>query len=68
MKFFLGLFAGMALGLVFAPARGEETRRRIVETAEEAKHRAIETGRKKAGEYGREIGERVFDKAVGESR
>ena len=68
MKFLLGLFTGIVMGLVFAPARGEVTRRRIVETAEEAKQRAIEAGRKKAGEYGREVGERVFDKAVGEER
>jgi gas vesicle protein len=68
MRFLAGLFAGVAIGLLFAPAPGEETRRRIMESAEEAKQRAIDTGRKKAGEYGREIGERVFDKAVGEER
>jgi len=68
MKFLVGLFSGIALGLILAPARGEETRRRIIETAEETKQKAIETGRRKAGEYGREIGERVFDKAIGEER
>jgi gas vesicle protein len=68
MNFLLGLMMGAALGLVFAPASGVETRRRLRIKAEEMEQRALATGREKAGEVGREAGERLFDKAVGEIR
>ncbi len=66
MKFFLGLLAGAAIGLLLAPAPGEETRRELMEKAEELKERGIEKGRQQAGDVGRQVGERLFDKAVGE--
>lgn len=68
MKFFLGLIAGVAVGLLVAPAPGEQTRRELVEKAEELKERGIEKGRRQAGDIGREVGERLFDKAVGEDQ
>jgi gas vesicle protein len=47
MKFWIGFFAGISAGLtvgvLFAPARGAVTRRRIVETAEDL----AETSREK---------------------
>ena len=36
MKFFLGFAIGVALGTVFAPASGEETRRWLKRKAEDA--------------------------------
>jgi gas vesicle protein len=66
MNFILGLFLGVGLGLIFAPARGEVTRRRIAERIENVKGRAVERGRETAGDVSRQFGERLFDKAVGE--
>lgn len=66
MKFFWGLLAGVTIGLLVAPAPGEETRRELLERAEELKDRGIEKGRAQAGDIGRQVGERLFDKAVGE--
>ncbi len=68
MNFLAGLMMGVALGLVFAPASGVETRRRLRVKAEEIERRAMDSGREKAGDLGREAGERLFDKAVGEIR
>ncbi len=68
MNFLVGLMMGVALGLVLAPAPGVETRRRLRMKAEEMERRAMESGRETAGEVGREAGERLFDKAVGEIR
>ncbi len=68
MNFVLGLMMGVALGIVFAPASGVETRRRLRMKAEEMEQRAITSGREKSGELGREAGEHLFDKAVGEIR
>ncbi len=68
MNFLLGLMMGVALGVVFAPASGVETRRRLRMKAEEIEERALQSGRAKSGELGREAGERLFDKAVGEIR
>lgn len=65
MKFFLGLSIGIAAGLLFAPARGEETRRQIVEKADELRQQGIEKGREQARDIGSEVGERLFNKAVG---
>jgi gas vesicle protein len=65
--FMLGALAGAAVALLYAPAAGDETRRRLGEKARE--------GRDKAGEYarrGREAaedlarrGREAYDSAVG---
>ena len=38
-KFTTGLIAGMAIGLLTAPAKGEETRKKLSDTANAWKHR-----------------------------
>ena len=37
-KFFNGLITGVVLGIIFAPDRGSETRRRIARTGDDVKH------------------------------
>ncbi len=56
MKFLLGILVGTAVGMLFAPARGEETRRRIARELDQR-------GRQKAREWGAKLGEAAFDKA-----
>ncbi len=66
LRFLVGLSLGIIAGVVFAPASGEETRRQIVDRAEQMKQRGIEAGRQEAREVGSQVGEHLFDKAVGE--
>ncbi len=69
--FLLGLGFGVAAGLLFAPAPGEETRRELRARADDAigagrqKYgEVLEKGRRKAGEIGREVSERTYDKVT----
>jgi gas vesicle protein len=55
MRFLLGLGLGYAIGLIIAPATGEDTRRAIRE-------RADEFGRQKAREVGQHAGEMAYEK------
>jgi gas vesicle protein len=55
MRFLLGLGIGYALGLIIAPASGDETRRAIVEKADEF-------GREKAKELGQRMGETAYER------
>ncbi len=66
LRFLVGLSIGVIAGIVFAPASGEETRRQLGEGAERLKERGIEAGRQQAREVGSQVGERVYDKAIGE--
>lgn len=67
-KFLLGLGLGTMIGTLIAPASGEETRRQLIEKAEDFRDerlgKMIEMGRQKAGEYGREAGEKVFEQTT----
>jgi gas vesicle protein len=71
MKFVFGLAVGVVLGLLYAPARGEETRRRLVEKARELpdlpqeKAREIAASAKaKAGDLGAKLGRQAAEAAV----
>jgi gas vesicle protein len=82
MKFMLGFFVGLAGALLFAPARGEETRSRLIETGHNLANRSAsklnqtveqvsETAREKAGEIGSAVGrqaaEAVADSVLGKN-
>ena len=59
--FLLGAFAGVAIGFLYAPKPGKETRALLMEKAEEVKERAEEvTG--KAREAATDAGKRVKDR------
>ncbi len=71
MRFILGLSIGVVVGLLFAPDRGEQTRRKLWERAEEAgltpreaALRVTEDAEKKAGDLGERIGRRVGEATV----
>jgi len=71
MKFLLGLSIGIGLGLVFAPAEGSETRRRLMEAAGELsdlpRKKAMEfaeISQQKAGDMGADIGRKAAESAV----
>jgi gas vesicle protein len=55
VAFMIGALAGAAVALLYAPATGEETRRRLADKARE--------GRDKAGEYARRGREAAEDLA-----
>lgn len=67
MKFLLGFIVGITGALLLAPARGEETRSRLMETGRnlanrsegklnEAVEQVSQTAREKAGEIGSVVG------------
>jgi len=70
-KFLLGLGLGVAVGILIAPASGEETRRQLADKAEELAEmprmkvqEALQKGREKAGEVGQEAAQKAFDEAA----
>ncbi len=71
MKFILGFGMGVALGLIFAPERGEVTRQRLREKAEELaevpRQKAEEladVSEQKAGDIGARVGREAAQSAV----
>lgn len=71
MKFLLGLGIGIGLGLLIAPARGEETRERLMREAEELSElprrkmeETIADARQAAGDKGAEFGRKAAERAV----
>ncbi len=73
-RFLIGLAVGAVVGVLVAPARGEETRRRLKERAEQIANEkvgeVVQMGRERAGEMAKEAAEKAFDsgaqKVVGE--
>ena len=73
LKFIAGIGCGVALGLLIAPASGEETREQLRELAQEpveAARRKARDVRQSAGDMGANLGrqaaERIVDKATPE--
>ncbi|MFB3813803.1 MAG: hypothetical protein ACE14L_06800 [Terriglobales bacterium] len=66
VKFMFGLFCGIALGMVVAPASGVETRRQLRQKAEQWKESGSEKGRQEPRAFGSDVAERMYDRAVGE--
>lgn len=66
LKFLFGVFCGIAVGMVVAPASGDETRRQLRDKVEELKTTSIEKGRETARDVGATVGERLYDRAIGE--
>jgi gas vesicle protein len=71
MKFLFGLAIGIVVGLLYAPAPGEETRRRLAEKARELpqlpqqKAREIAASAKaKAGDLGAKLGRQAAEAAI----
>lgn len=71
MKFLLGFGIGVALGIIFAPAAGEQTRRKLREKASEIAElpqkkasQAAGVAKEKAGELGARVGREAAEAAV----
>ena len=71
MRFLLGFAGGFGISLPFAPASGEETRRSLVQGAQELMdlprqkaEQAAETAKQKAGELGSQVGRQAAESAV----
>ena len=71
MRFLLGFAVGFGVSLLFAPASGEETRRSLVQGAQEfmdlarqKAEQAAETAKRKAGELGSQVGRHAAESAV----
>ncbi len=61
MGFILGAIAGVAIGFLYAPKAGKETRALLREKAEEVKEKASEMT-EKAKEVATEAGKRVVER------
>jgi gas vesicle protein len=71
MRFLLGFAIGFGVSLLFAPASGAETRRSLVQRAQELMElprqkaqEAAEIAKQKAGEVGSRVGRQAAESAV----
>jgi len=71
MRFLLGFAVGFGISLLFAPASGQETRRSLIQGAQELMdiprqkaEKAAETAKQKAGELGSQVGRQAAESAV----
>jgi gas vesicle protein len=70
-RFLIGFGVGIALGMIFAPAKGSETRDRLRDKAQELadlpRKKAVQmadVSKEKAGELGERIGRQTAEAAV----
>jgi gas vesicle protein len=67
VKFLIGIGCGAALGLLIAPAPGEEIRRQLLEIARhprEAARRKVREVREDIAQMGADLGRQVAEKAM----
>jgi gas vesicle protein len=71
MRFLLGFAVGFGVSLLFAPASGEETRRSLMQGAQELMdlprrkaEEAAEAAKQKAGELGSQVGRQAAESAI----
>lgn len=67
LKFLAGIGTGIGIGLMIAPAAGQDTRRRLLETAKDptgAVRDQVQQVRQKAGDMGANIGRQAAQQAV----
>ena len=70
-KFIFGMGIGVALGMIFAPASGEETRNMIAENfgdivaaPGQKLDEALDNVQEQAGEIGKRLGQNIVESAV----
>jgi gas vesicle protein len=69
LKFIAGLVCGAGVGLLIAPAPGEQTRRRLLQAARDPEQLARDTVtsiREQAGQMGADLGRQAAEKAIDE--
>ncbi len=64
MKFILGIAVGTLLGMIYAPAPGEETRRNLANRVRETAESQEQKLQQKAGEIGARVGREAAESAV----
>lgn len=64
MKFLFGLALGVAAGMLFAPASGEETRQNLADKARDVAENQEQKLRQKAGDVGARVGRQAAEAAV----
>lgn len=67
LKFLAGIGTGIGIGLIIAPAPGQETRRQLLEAAKDptgAVRDQVQQVRQKAGDIGANLGRQAAHQAV----
>lgn len=67
LKFVTGMLCGVGIGLLIAPAPGEQTRRqlqRVIREPQEAAREAVSNIRERAGDMGANMGRQAAQEAV----